>query len=1038
MLTRLAVYRPVTTVMSCLIVAILGVMALRNLRVDIMPDTTYPVVTVTTLYAGAGPEEIETLLTRPIEQIIGSVQGVERMSSQSLEGSSSVRVQFAWGTPIDPAIADIRARLERLRQVLPPGSETPYIRRYDSADMPIIYLGLSTSLPLIEATLLAENTIAPQLEQVPGIARVRVRGGSRREIQVDLDRQKLESLNLSVSEVIDALQRDNISQPAGDLEQGQLRMLVRSRAEFTRLEEIEDTVVRQREGAAVRIRELGQVIDGEERRTEEMRVDGQSGMLIYVYKQTGANTVEVSDGIRRAIDTINRTLTVGQLSVRVDKADYIRTSMRNVRDAVLVGTGLTVLVLLIFLRSLQSTLVVAVTMPLALLATLVLIYFNGLTLNMISFGGLALGIGMLVDNSIVVLEAIYLKRDQGADPVTAAVDGTREVASAVIASTLTTCVVFLPLLFLTGQTSLIVRDLALVVFYSQICSLVVSLTLIPMLTARLRFADVSGRRGPVALRLLIQPVLAFHALNRWLYERTESATLSVTGGLLRFPLMTGAGLLLALAVAGGLIPRIGTEFFPKTDEGRIWITAQMAPGIQLPYLRDAVVKLESRLMPLVPEQLSVASQIGNDIDSADEWNEAWISINLVPRDQRSRTAEEVRKALADAAGEIPGVKLRINVRNDLVQSQSFGLQNSAGVVVQIRGHDQKTASVLAERVAEVMRSVPGLINVDPHTADRLPELAVRIDRTRASLLGIPVRSITQTLESAVRGTRTTVFREGGNEFNVLVRLRESDRKGIADVEQVGVATPAGKIVPLKGVVSFESGYAASMIDRLDRQRVVYVSASVEGRDLGHAVRDLETALRTLPPVDGFTVSISGDWENQQKSFRSLTIGFILAVVMMYMVMASQFESIFDPLLILISLPLGGIGVVAMLLSTGTTLNVQSFIGCVLLAGIVVNNAIVLIDCMNSIHHSHPELSPTDIVLQACRRRLRPILMTTLTTVLGMIPVATGTGDGGELQAPLARVVVGGLLSGTLITLVAIPLAWRATHSLLRRSRSGQP
>ncbi len=410
-LTRFAVFRPVTTSMACLIVILLGWMSVRSLRVDLMPDMTWPIITVTTLYPGAGPEEVETLITRPMEQTIGSVQGVERMSSQSSEGSSSVRVQFSWGTNLDPAIGDIRARLERLRNDMPPGVEPPYIRRYDSADSPIIYLGLRTDLPPVQATQLAENSIAPRLEQAAGVARIRVRGSTRREIQVDLDRQKIESLDMTVKEVLDALGRDNINQPAGDLDEGHLRMLVRSRGEFTSLQQIADTVIRQREGAVVRIRDIGEVIDGEEERTEETRINGENGLLIYVYMQSGANTVDVSEAIKKKIDEINESTPDGQLSIRVDKSDYIRQAIANVQNSALYGSGLAIVVLIIFLRSFRSTLVIAATMPLSVLATFVLIYFYGLSLNMISFGGLALGIGLLVDNSIVVLESIFRKRE---------------------------------------------------------------------------------------------------------------------------------------------------------------------------------------------------------------------------------------------------------------------------------------------------------------------------------------------------------------------------------------------------------------------------------------------------------------------------------------------------------------------------------------------------------------------------------------------------------------------------------------------------
>lgn len=1018
-LTRFAVFRPVTTSMACLIVVLLGWMSVRSLRVDLMPDMTWPIITVTTLYPGAGPEEVETLITRPMEQTIGSVQGVERMSSSSYEGSSSVRVQFSWGTNLDPAIGDIRARLERLRNDMPPGVEPPYIRRYDSADSPIIYLGLRTDLPPVQATQLAENSIAPRLEQAAGVARIRVRGGTRREIQVDLDRQKLESLDMTVKEVLDALGRDNINQPAGDLDEGHLRMLVRSRGEFTSIQQIADTVIRQREGAVVRIRDIGQVIDGEEERTEETRINGENGLLIYVYMQSGANTVDVSEAIKKKIEEINESTPDGQLSIRVDKSDYIRQAIANVRDSAMYGSGLAIIVLIVFLRSFHSTLVIAATMPLSVLATFVLIYFYGLSLNMISFGGLALGIGLLVDNSIVVLESIFRKREEGFDRIEAAIEGTQEVASAIVASTLTTLVVFVPLLFIGDQTGVMLRELAIVVSFSLVCSLVASLTLTPMLTTQL----VSSSDA-VHLRWVKVIVRLIHGINARSFGAVEWCYGKLLGVSLRFPLCVAFLLLLSLATVAGLSPRVGTEFLPKTDEGRIIVNTEMTPGIRLERLSEKAAIIEKIIREATPESQTTASFIGDDSDDADDWNEAWFSLHLASRDQRTRTVEEIRKDLSEKIGTVPGMTINVRVRNDLFGSRMFS-SNGDGVAVEIRGHDQATAEDLSQRVARAMEAVSGLINIEAHQAERQPEVSVEIDRARSSALGISVSDITQTLETAIQGSRTTVFREKGNEYNVVVRLRESDRASINDIGQVGVVAPGGEVVSLKNLVTLTSGESAVGITRLDRQRVHWIGCNVEDRDLGHAVKDLQKELRKIPSVDGFTISVAGDWEDQQKSFKALTNGFILAVILMYMVMASQFESLGAPLLILLSLPLAAIGVVTILLTTETTLNVQSFIGLVMLAGIVVNNAIVLIDYMMQLRASDPQRPGSEIVKQAAIRRFRPILMTTLTTVLAMLPIAMGIGDGGELQAPMARVVIGGLTSGTLITLIAIPLAWYA-------------
>lgn len=1028
LLTRLAVHRPVTTLMCSSIVVLLGWMALARLRVDLMPDTDWPIISVTTLYAGAGPEEIETLITRPMEQAIGSVQGVTDISSQSMEGSSNVRVEFAWGSELDAAVGDIRARLERLRATLPPGIEPPYIRKYDSSDESIIYLGLKTDLPPVESTLLAENRIAPLLEQVDGVARIRVRGGTRREIQVDLDRQKLESLNMSVVDVLTALESDNVNQPAGDLDDGHLRMLVRSRGEFTTLEQIAHTVVRQQDGRTVRIRDIGSVVDGAEERTERTRVNGVPGLLLYINGKSGANTIQVSDGIRKAVEEINATFPGIELSVRTDKSDYIRQAISNVREAALLGTGLAVIILLAVLRSFRSTIVIAITMPLSVMATFVLIYFSGFSLNMISFGGLALGIGLLVDNSIVVIESIFRKREEGHDRVSAAIEGTQEVSSAIVASTLTTLVVFLPLLFIGDRTGIMLRELAAVVSFSLLCSLIASVTLTPMLTAR--WLPEPGAREHPAMHI----VGVFHGINGFcfgLVERLYAVILKVS---MRASPLVAILFVLAFCVSIGLSPRIGTEFLPNADAGRLMVDAEMAAGILTETLDEQSKLIEAALLDKIPEATTIATYVGDEAEDSEEWNEAWFSIHLVPRDERQRGAEEIRKELVDRVGRVPGMKIRVRVRNDQLLARAFS-RNGDRLFVEIRGHDQKTSDELTSQVVATMRRVPGLINVEANKSDRRPEVSVRIDRDKANAMGISVSDVSQTMETAIRGTRSTVFREGGDEFNVLVRLREGDRNRVKALEDVGVSTPSGRIVPLKNLVDFTPGESAVAIYRRNRQRVTFVGGSVEDRSLGDVAADLEKELRRIPVVEGFTLRVGGDWEDQQKSFAALTNGFIVAVLLMYMVMASQFESFRDPLLILISLPLGAIGVVGIMLGTGTTLNVQSFIGLVVLAGIVVNNAIVLIDYMNQLKRRDNGLTIDQIATQAATRRFRPILMTTLTTVLAMLPISLGLGDGGELQAPMARVVIGGLSSATLITLLAIPLAWRAMHRVDQRTQT---
>jgi len=1023
-ITRLAVYRPVTTLMACLIVVLLGWMALTRLPVDLMPNIVNPSTSVVTIYKGAGPQEIETLITRPIEQSMSSVNGVERIHSVSAEGSSSVRVRFQWGTNLNTAISDMRDALQKIRQHLPEGIEEPYVIHYDVADRPIMYMGLSSDLDPIKLTSLAENHIMPKFEQLEGVARVGLRGEVRREIHVNLDRGKLESLNMGVNEVVTALQRGNVNQPAGDFEQGHHNLLIRSDSEFHSLAEIADTVVRESSGAIVRVRDVAQVVDGEEERTELTRVDGKPAIMLYIFKQSGANTIDVSDQVRERVAEINATMPNVSVTLRMDSSTFIRQSISNIRSSAFYGMGLAVIVLVLFLRSFSSTLVIGISMPLSILATFVLIYFQGFTLNMISFGGLALGIGLLVDNSIVVLESIFRKREAGLAPREAAIEGTGEVASAIVASTLTTLIVFLPLLFTSGVTGILLHQLAWVVSFSLACSLVASLTLTPVLTAywidREVFTTTDGKKGP--LHLLVD---GFHAINRGilnvfetLYERALKFVLK-HAGVCAFLLLT------AFTTSLGLMPRIGTEFLPKTDEGDLRVAGTMAPGIQLKTLDRQAQQIEQAVFKYVTEAEVTAVFVGDDVDDGEDWNTTRFRIKLKPRSKRKRTIEEIRKDLSTKFDDIAGMKTRVYASNDSMMIRMIRRGSSGGDIdVELRGHDRETAKLLTHKVMEIMETVPGLVNIETEQIESRPELSAAIDRAKASLLNVSVSDIASALETTIRGSEATVYREEGDEFNVLVRLQELDRDRLSDIEQVGVTTPSGKVVALKNLVDFNPSEAPVSIDRLDQQRIFRVSADVEDRDLGSAVADLQTRLNSLPLPESFSMNIAGDWEEQQKSFAELKVGLILAIVLMYMVMASQFESLRDPLLILITIPFGAIGVILILVFTETTLNVQSFIGVVMLAGIVVNNAIVMIDYMKQLRQTQPELAMNDVVIQAAVRRFRPVLMTSCTTVFAMLPIALGWGEGGELQAPMARVVIGGLAVGTVITLFAIPVVYR--------------
>ncbi|MCA8989604.1 MAG: efflux RND transporter permease subunit, partial [Planctomycetaceae bacterium] len=657
-LTQVAVNRPITTLMMSCVVLLVGAISLNGLSVDLMPDLSYPTLSVVTIYPGAGPEEIETLLTRPIEQSLASVTGVEQLTSESMEGSSTVRVRFTWGTNLDAAVDDIRQQLDKLRNSLPETIEAPYVRKYDTADSPILLMGVQSDLSAARLTTLAEQVILPRLEQLDGVARVALRGREERVIHVELDRGRLQARGIGVNQVLEGIRSGNVTQPAGDVRQGNTNVLVRNRGEFNNLEDLRNAVISHEADAIVRVRDVAEVVDGLKEKTELTRVNGQPALMIYVFKQAGANTVLVSDQVHQTVEELNQELTDAIVTIRQDNADFIRESISNIQLSAAWGMGLATIVLILFLHNLTSTLMIAIVMPFSVIATFVLMYFQGFTLNIISFGGLALGIGLLVDNSIVVIESIFRYREEGCSSRDAAIRGTSEVAGAITASTLTTLIVFFPLLFIQGMTGLLLNQLAWVVSFSLSCSLLASLTITPVMAAYwLRSNSTQSAGTTTTTRFHWNPLFWFHQFNRIVIHGLESAYAFLLRLTLRFAFPTLCLLCLIASASVGLYPLIDAELLPKTDEGSITVTMSMAPGINLDQLNAQAIEAEHRIMENTPELVTIAGFIGGDADDSDRWNRAYFRVRLVPRNERKESSEQIRTRIESALVGLPGCRV---------------------------------------------------------------------------------------------------------------------------------------------------------------------------------------------------------------------------------------------------------------------------------------------------------------------------------------------------------------------------------------------
>lgn len=1027
-LTRISVSRPVFTVMVVLIVMILGGVSLSRLPIDLMPELTYPTLSVSTSYENASPEEMEELVTRLVEEAVAAVPGVEEITSVSSEGLSNVRISFTWGTDLDAASNDIRDRLDRIIGRLPVNADRPQLRKFDLAQFPILIMGVSSRLDPMEMRLLVDNQVKQRLERIPGVAALDVWGGLEREIQVNVDPDRMRALGLCLDQIVQAVGEANVNVPAGSIEQGRFDISLRTPGEFTSIEELRSTVVAVREGALIRLGQVAEVLDTHQKRTRIIRINGEAGMSLAVRKQAGTNTVQVARATLKEVERINADIPQISIQPMIDTSNYIRQSIKNVSRSILVGGSLAILVLLFFLRNVRSTFVIALAIPISIIATFTLVYFSGFTLNLMTLGGLALGVGMMVDNAIVVLENIFRKREQGGEIMEVAVSGAEQVTPAVVASTITTLVIFLPMIFLEGVSGVMFRQLAFVVAFALICSLLVALTLVPTSAARLLGPVCAGRplaTGGLSLR-------AFEA-SGLIFRRLEQGYLALLRLALEHRGLTLAAVFLVFAGSLLLAPRIGSEFMPASDEGEVRISVEMEVGSRLEVVDAQVRHIERIVRDLVPEAENTVARVGSGGRGFGGGGGATgeIRVALVPAAQRSRSSEQIAQALRPALAGIPGTVVRVRAGQGL-----FLLRHGTGdgdrLQVEIRGWELDRLDALAAEVNSRISDVPGITDVRLSREVGVRQELFRIDRDRAGDLGLSVSRIARTLETAIAGTRAANYRDSGFEYRIQVKLAEAELLGIEEILDLTVVNSAGEQIMLRNVVVPETGRGPVQIDRKDQQRITSVTADISGRDLGSVAAEVRERLRGIPVPRDYEIVFAGDYEEQQKAFGELALALVLALVLVYMVMASLYESFRDPLVVMFSVPLGAIGVVWALLLTGTTFNVQSFIGCIMLGGIVVNNAILIVDQASFLRRDR-SMPPLEAVFEAGRRRLRPILMTSMTTALGLLPLALGWGEGAEAQAPMARVVIGGLLSASIITLVVIPIV----YTLFYRARTAR-
>ena len=1057
-LPGISVKHPVTTSMVFLALLILGLVSLSQLGLELLPDISFPTVVVFTPYPGVGPEEIESSISEPIEDAVSTLNGVERISSASSEGVSMVVINFTWRTNMDTIVSEIREKVTAIEDDLPAAAERPAIVRFNPEFLPSIVLNVSSRTSGLDLRRLAEEVIVPELEKIEGVATVEVFGGKIAAVTCKLDLNSIRKLDIPILRILRVFEAENVNLPAGSISIEDRYIVLRALGEFTSLRDIENVLIGYKDTVAVYLGDVAEVSLGHLPREQFFRAESGEGVQLAVRKQPGHNTVDINRMVKEQIRRLRRKLPPSvEVKLQSDQSDQILNSIGSVARAAWQGGLLAVLVLLFFLRSIPSTLIISVAIPVSVVATFSLMNFAGISMNIVSLMGITLGVGMFVDNSIVVLESNFRKTLAGMPPGEAAVAGTAEVGTAITASTLTTLVVFFPLVFVKDFAGLIFQDLAYTVVFALFISLVMALTLVPVLCSRFlrlpRTHRVNNSGGSPDRNLADLDVsladIEVHTGNRlvdgitgriqeWLrrmdelYEKAIRWALEHTAAVI-----LSAVFLLVISLAS--VALLGMEFLPESDEGQFAISMETRIGSSFQKTEEKVLEAEQIIRELTKEDLqSISTSIGRGgtMQGAAERGShlSVLEIRLVDKDRRSRTVWQIINELSERLDRgVMDSRFRFSLQGVGALATTV-TGDSEPIVVGISGDDLDRSYVYAQRIASRMERVQGVRDVDLSYKTGKPELQFRIKCKEAAGLGLSPLEIAATLRTAYKGSKVSTFRGTDDKYDVYVILADADRNSLKGIQKLFFVNPLGETIPLENVVEVVQGIGPLTIGRENRTRIIEVTGALTGeRALNRVMADIQeevSGLGSVPP--GIELSYSGSYQQMQESFRSLLFVLILAVALVYMVLASQFENLLHPLIIMFSVPFCIIGLVAALVVTGTTFSMMSFIGAILLVGIVVNNAIVLIDYMNRLQERG--LSVREAIIRGGKTRLKPILMTSFTTIFGLLPMAIGVGAGSELRAPLGRAVVGGLLTSSFVTLILIPTLYWLVESRIRKRK----
>jgi len=1010
--SKTAIMRPVSTIMLMLIIVVLGAVSFSKLPIDLYPKMELPYAMVMIQYPNAAPTEIENLVTKPVEQQIATVENIKAIYSYSMEGSSIVLCEFENGTNMDFASLNMREKVDLISDYLPDNASEPMFITMDPTLMPVSQLYVSGDMSLEKLNSLVDDEVLPALERSEGVAAASSFGGTEKEISVKFDQERLAGYGLTLSDISQMLSAENISLPSGDVKKGSKELIVRTIGEFQSLDDIKHVpfVLPTRE--VVYLQDIATVEEGIKEQTSIGRVNEVPAIGISITKQSTANTVVVSKQVNKAIDELRKAHPELTFTFSYDQADYIKNSIANVAETAILGCLLAVIICFLFLRNIASTMIIAISIPTSIVATFILMYFTGLTMNVLSLSGLAVAIGMLVDDSIVVMENIYRRRDEGITALDASIIGTKEVTMPVFAATMTKIAVFLPIVFVQGMAATIFKEFSYTIGFALICSLLVALTVVPMLCSKLMNTKDMGTH--IKIRNVTYEFRLLPLFERGIHYVTDEYLKFLRYALHhRKKIVVWA--LIILVSSSVLVAFVGGELLPTTDEGSFTITAEMPYGTSLEGKDKVMSEIENYVNNNIPELKVCSVAIGSsNMYSISSANTSTVTVKLVDKKDRKRsTTEIVNKASADLQG-IVGAKLTLKETSSMDMSTG-----SSPISIVLKGDDLDTLKKVSLDLENIIRGVKGTVNVTTDMTEGNPELRVMLQRNNAAQYGITSYQLAKALEADLDGSTATTLKTNGEETDIVLSLSDDYKESVENMKQIMIKSSTGQMVPVGEIADFAYDNSPSQITRQDQVRTVTISSNISGRDLKSVSKDINKAISKYQLPAGYTVETGGEQKEMMDSFTSLAYALMLSVLLIYMILASQFESLLQPFIIMLAIPFALTGAFLALFLTGTPLSLVAFLGIIMLGGIVVNNSILLIDFINKNKQIYP--TREEAILNAGKFRIRPIVMTMLTTSLGLLPLSFGIGSGGELQAPMGITVIGGLIFSTVITLVIVPV-----------------